>query len=623
MKKLILLLFACSIAFSTLIAQTVILDFESPEKSSAFQYFGSTLENMTSSAIPNPDPTGINTSATVSDFTKPMDSEVWAGGFATSTLTPMDFISGGTVCMKVWFSNPGNVGFKLESGSQPNWITTQEVTETNQWTEICFDSNDASLEDPFTPAAGGIYNQIVLFFDFGTAFTEDQLYYFDDVVVNGGTSAPADVSFSVDMNNYSDSFTEVYVSGTFNDWADDSVLMTDDDGDGVYTATVVDITPGAHEYLFQVDKFAVKEEFNSTYLCTVTDASGQFTNRRIIVTEDTTLETVCWNSCYACGNSVKIEVNLGQGPVITVDSAGLFIAGGTGFGLPGDNSLKDDDGNGIHSIVIERELGFSSFYTFTNGACGDFSCKEQIAGQICSDPDNFDDRHMGPLQQDTIINTCFGICTTDTNCDDGGVKTVTFNVDMNTYTESFTTVYVTGNFVGWDGTAHPMSDDDGDGVYTTAVDFLPGDYEYKFELDDWAVQELFMEGDPCTVTDGSGQFTNRSLTVEDTDFGVCFHWNTCTDCISLSTSDLEFTNNLFSVQPNVIDQISNLYFNQDVQDEKQIVLYNALGEISLKVNVDRYTNQYQLNASELSSGIYYVAVATESQKQIQRIIVHH
>ena len=73
-------------------------------------------------------------------------------------------------------------------------------------------------------------------------------------------------------------------------------------------------------------------------------------------------------------------------------------------------------------------------------------------------------------------------------------------------------VYLNGNFVGWCGDCTPMNDDDGDGIWTVTVALEDGDYEYKFTINGWSVQEEFgsigaVEG--CTVTDGT--YTNLSL----------------------------------------------------------------------------------------------------------------
>ena len=603
-------------------AQTVILDFETEATSATFNYFGSTLEPGTTSAVANPDPTGINTSAMVSDFMKPIGAETWAGAWTNPVTIPVNVVAGNEVCMKVWFMEAGNVALKLEDGTTPNWITTQEVTETGTWTEICWDTNDDSIEDPIGPAAGGIYNGVTLFFDFGSSPTADMTYYFDDLIVGEGTADPADITFAVDMNSYTGSFTNVFISGTFNDWSGNANQLSDDDNDGVYTGTITGLEPGAYEYKFQVDEWAAQEEFGGTnYACTVTDPSGAFTNRKLGVSATETLNTVCWNSCYACGEAVLITVNLG-GAGIDVDSAGLFIAGGGNFGVPGDNPLLDEDGDDVYSMVFEKQVGFESFYTFTNGACADFSCKENIAGQSCSDPNNFDDRFMGPVMEDLTISTCFGVCTEDTDCEGGGASTVTFSVDMNAYTGSYTTVYLSGTFNSWSGDANPMTDDDGDGIFTTSIDLTPSVVEYKFQLDAWTVSEEFVDGDPCTVTDPSGTFVNRGLEVESSDIDVCFLWSTCTECESLGISSIEATDNLFVISPSLVQSYTTIQLNETYKGEKELILFNTLGEIIKIETIGNGIQEYLLSAEDLQNGLYYLNIQTDGVQQTQKFIVN-
>ncbi len=104
---------------------------------------------------------------------------------------------------------------------------------------------------------------------------------------------------------------------------------------------------------------------------------------------------------------------------------------------------------------------------------------------------------------------------------------VAFGVDMNGYTEAFTTVYVSGSFNEWSGDANPLSDEDGDGIWNATIPIPAGTYEYKFTLDNWAVQEVFEGGEACTLT--SGEFTNRLIEVKE-EAGVCFTWNSCDAC---------------------------------------------------------------------------------------------
>ena len=47
---------------------------------------------------------------------------------------------------------------------------------------------------------------------------------------------------------------------------------------------------------------------------------------------------------------------------------------------------------------------------------------------------------------------------------------VTLNVDMSDVTVSENGVHVAGSFQGWDPAATPLTDEDGDGIYTVVVD---------------------------------------------------------------------------------------------------------------------------------------------------------
>jgi hypothetical protein len=599
------------------IAETVILDFETDTTTSLFQYFGSTIDGMRNSVIANPDVSGINLSDSVATFTKPPASETWAGAWAVAGPTT-DLTANTEICLDVWFNTPGNVAVKLENGDKANWIQTVEVTETMQWVQVCVNTEIPSEEGPFETAAGGIYTGLVLFFDFGQVLDEERNYFFDNVVTREASVGTAAITFSVDMNSYTNPFTTVYVSGTFNEWFGDANPLSDDDADGVWTGTISGIPIGTHEYKFQVDAWTDQEFFNGNETCTVTDTSGQFHNRLLLVSGDEVLPTPCFNSCYACGDAIFITVNLGQGEVVPSEE-GFYIAGGNNFGNPGDYKMTDDDGDGVHTIVLERQRGFESYYTFTNGACGDFSCKENIGGQECANPDNFNDRFMGPFTEDAVINTCFGLCTTTTDCGAVAGGTVNFNVDMTGYTDPFTTVFVSGNFNGWSGDANPMTDDDGDGVWTTSIDLNAGSYEFKFQIDGWANQEFFTDGDPCTVT--AGGFTNRELIVAEEDITLCYVFNTCTTCTVTGVNTLDVDNSIFTAQPTLVVDVTNLIFGDNFNKEKEVHLFNAYGQLLRSVELGAQTESYILDLNEMGEGLYLVNVVTEGKHQTVKVLV--
>jgi hypothetical protein len=105
---------------------------------------------------------------------------------------------------------------------------------------------------------------------------------------------------------------------------------------------------------------------------------------------------------------------------------------------------------------------------------------------------------------------------------------VTLSVDMTSYEGKYASVGVFGTFNDWCGTCNPMTDIDGDGVYTSTIEVIPGQFQYKFILDNQAVEESFEPGSSCTET--SDIYTNRLLLVEGnmTAETVCF--DSCVSC---------------------------------------------------------------------------------------------
>ena len=158
-------------------------DFETDPNSLTFTYFGSTLDGSTTTVIDNPNATGINTSAKVGSYVKPMASEVWAGAFSPLA-TPFDVTNGGQICVDVHMDHIGNLALKLEADANggSNWVTTVENTTVDAWETLCFDLDANGLEDSMTPATGGIFGTIVFFFDFQMNDPDnDVTSYFDNI----------------------------------------------------------------------------------------------------------------------------------------------------------------------------------------------------------------------------------------------------------------------------------------------------------------------------------------------------------------------------------------------------------------------------------------------------------
>ncbi len=404
---------------SALVCNTI-LDMEKPATTTVFQYFGSPLDGSLNSNIPNPNPSGINTSSTVGKFTKPAVAEVWAGAFSNPNPTAIvDLVNNGKIKVKVHMDHIGSLSLKLEGSPDmgDNWVITVPNTKVNEWEELVFDANLPSIEAPFKPSKGHTYARVVLFFDFGTAGTgKDVISYFDDICVEGsGGPSVRTVNFKVDMNKYSSNFDKVYLSGTFNNWSGDANQLTDANLDGIFEGSI-SVPVGAYEYKVTLDNWKVEEKFTGTEECVVIDPSGMFVNRRLLVTGDTTPQKFCFNSCYACGEEVKILFKLGMGSV-TPSPDGIWLAGGGNFDNPGGRfKMKLNTTSGAYEILVPRKRGFKSYFTFTNGNCPDYSCKEKLDGLPCGDPGNFNDRRLPEVSKDTTYATCFGLCSIDASC---------------------------------------------------------------------------------------------------------------------------------------------------------------------------------------------------------------
>ena len=109
-------------------------------------------------------------------------------------------------------------------------------------------------------------------------------------------------------------------------------------------------------------------------------------------------------------------------------------------------------------------------------------------------------------------------------------KNVTFNVDMNQVTQAFTTPEVNGLWNNWCGNCNPLTDANGDGIWTTTLPLTIGStQEYKFSADAWTIQEQNNPAAPCT--NGNATYTNRVIVIPATDTVlnvVC--WSQCTAC---------------------------------------------------------------------------------------------
>lgn len=105
-------------------------------------FFGTFGGGQQFAKVANPDPTGLNTSATVGKFTRGW--EAWSGTYSPLNI-PIDFTMGKKIKVLAYNPDPALIGTKLnvelEAGSVPNGVAVLKTafTTSGAWEELVFD----------------------------------------------------------------------------------------------------------------------------------------------------------------------------------------------------------------------------------------------------------------------------------------------------------------------------------------------------------------------------------------------------------------------------------------------------------------------------------------------------
>jgi 1,4-alpha-glucan branching enzyme len=140
------------------------------------------------------------------------------------------------------------------------------------------------------------------------------------------------ITFKVNMSDYTGTYTDVNLNGTFNNWCGSCNTMTDANNDDIYEITLP-LPVGAIEYKFTVDGWAASEQLTAGDACTIT--TGGFTNRAYTVANNDTLDVACWALCTDCptgiDESFTTSFNVFPNPATTELSIATSIENGTAF----------------------------------------------------------------------------------------------------------------------------------------------------------------------------------------------------------------------------------------------------------------------------------------------------
>lgn len=229
-------------------------------------------------------------------------------------------------------------------------------------------------------------------------------------------SAQNDVTFRVDMNNYSGSFTTVEVGGTFNGWCGNCAIMEDPDGDGIYELTVTGVPDGDMEFKFHVDNWNSQELFTGDEACVISINNGEFVNRITNVSGNTTLPVYCFNSCNDCSGptetarvNFKVDMSQYTGSFNEVNLEGTFnnFCGGCAI-------MDDSDGDMIYELLVPVPTDSIDYIFAVDG----FTDQEQFGidascVSVTVDGSNtFVNRTLEPAGDMDLDPVCWNYCET-------------------------------------------------------------------------------------------------------------------------------------------------------------------------------------------------------------------
>ena len=578
MKKIVLLTLFCFLAMTNIIyAQYNNVDFEPAGMGAGWTWImDSNDDNPPLEFIANPFVTGINVSANVAKFTARVTGNPWA-------LTYTDDLDGFQIdatnsTMKIMVNKPtiSGVAMKLEGPNGAIEINLPN-TVTNQWEEISYD---------FSGQIGNSYTRLVIIpdFDFGPR-AQENIVYFDNIQIPTGNitadpepmvAAPTPTEDEVTDNVlsiFSDAYTNVPGTNFDPNWGQ-STDATIEMVAGNPTLRYLNLTYQGTDFTFQdvsgnefihVDFWTTNATALEFFLISQTTGErkidftitndqwvsvdiplSNFSSQGLGLTDIYQFKvvgngTVWFDNFYFHGTApaastvdITFLVNTAN---ITVDPAGIFLAGGGIFGNPGDNPLADLDGDGIWEITVTKPEGISGNYIFLNGNCPNYSCKENMAGLPCSDPANYNDRILPVISSNTTISTCYETCETTTTCPPPTTAQIELCVDMSCFV-GVQAPSVFGGFNGWNAGANPVTDPDGDGIYCATVTMDQGAQQYKF-FDQIQGPENFTTLGTCNTLDGAN--INRVINVvANTPQTVTFAFNTCEEeCVPIPTAEIE------------------------------------------------------------------------------------
>ena len=314
----------------------------------------------------------------------------------------------------------------------------------------------------------------------------------------GTANAQQEVVFQVNMQNQTVGPEGVHVAGNWQseaglpaDWEPNTALMTDDDGDNIYSFTCT-LPDGVYEYKFVNGNAWGSDETQIPAICQV---GGGNTNRFLVVDgTPPALPAVAFNgsSVVDAGATFKpMRFTVDMPSSVTIDPTGVFVTGSfmnefSEFLTDWLDKIKlydinSGDGMANYTGIVYYPEGVSGTfdYGFYNGTTQEnvpTACQGQTFGTRSFTLE---------ATSELMPKFCFSSC--DENCVTLPTYNVTINIDMRYKcgfdVNSNDSVDVAGTFNNYQGgPAYLLSDADNDGIYSITLPLDAGEFQYKARI---------------------------------------------------------------------------------------------------------------------------------------------
>ncbi|MEY4329783.1 MAG: hypothetical protein RL609_531 [Bacteroidota bacterium] len=517
----------------------------------------------------------FNVDMTCADaFTEVYITGPWCGWCAADTYNHLLDTDGDGIYTVELFLAAGNIEYKY---MVDNWASQENLVDDMQNGATCAPVTDYTNYANRLVASGSIQNDV-----YGRCDACSVL------------PTTYNITFRVDMSQQT-GFTLPELNGTFNGWCGNCNPLTDDNADNIWETTIA-LNPATYEFKYSFDAWAGQENLLPGSSCTVTNFG--FTNRSLVVSQDSVLDIVCFGSCTSCQNTpatymVTFQVNMNQESGFTTPELNGTFNNWCG------NCAQMSDGNGdnIWDITVELQEGNYEFkYSHDNWA----GSENLTPGDLCTYTNGqFTNRYI-TISNDTIIPVvCYGSCS---DCQAPAAFPVIFNIDVNDPT--VTAVELTGDFNGFCTGCESMTNVSGT-TWSDTLYLQAGVYNYHFTQSNGTLAETLTDM-TCTVFNGTTYERTITVTGDTESSVVC--WNTCAECV-VNTN--EHDSNQIQLYPNPSHGMVS--FTGLTGNNYQVTCFDMVGHLVSSFNVS--AENKNLDLSHLENGMYLIRIEGDHQSQ--------